>query len=68
MPLFEQIKWGIKYTGCVISFMNLIGQIVYGMKSIFLTRSQYDSYQTFLVLRLIIIAIMGLYFFVRRFL
>ncbi len=60
--LWDKAKFTFHLLGSTISFLNLVGQILYAAKSLFLSTLHHQSFVAFLILRPILILVLSLYF------
>lgn len=62
MTIIEKIRWLFRHLGGVLSFMTLVGQILYYQKEEFGSYSLYNSYLAFLLIRPILIILIGFFY------
>lgn len=64
LSTLDKIRFGLRVIGSVVSFMALMGQILYQMKQAFSSHNLYDSYLAFIVLRIVIILVLTIVFLI----
>ncbi len=62
LSLLGKVRFGLRLFGSILSFMALIGQILYQMKIPFTSHNLFDSYLAFLVLRIVVILVLTIVF------
>lgn len=59
--VLEKFRFGMRLLGSVLSFMNLVGILLYGLKHQFSSWGLYNTYIAFTVLRILIIILTAVY-------
>lgn len=64
--MLGQILLGFRIIGSILSFMALIGQILYLMKRSFASHNLFDGYTAFILFRIVVILVLSIVFFVKN--
>ena len=66
MSTIDKAKLIFKSVGAIISFLNLISEILYSMMSLFTSSALYASYKAFILIRLLLILALGCNYFCKK--